>query len=95
VHFNSGESEVHDKPRPGRPCSAAIPHNEQSLDQLIRTDQRIRSRKLRAQLNIGCTALETMLGKLDYHKVGPANAYTGPQNLQDGSLSGPVAPVRG
>ena len=41
VRFNSGESEVHDKPRHGRPCSAATPHNEQRL---IRTDQQITTR---------------------------------------------------
>ncbi|PNF23161.1 hypothetical protein B7P43_G03652 [Cryptotermes secundus] len=69
VRFNSGESEVHDKPRPGRPCSAATPHNEQRLDQLIHTDQRITTRELHAWLNIGCNALETTFGKLDYRKV--------------------------
>ncbi|PNF30463.1 hypothetical protein B7P43_G12155 [Cryptotermes secundus] len=69
VRFNSGESEVHDKPRRGRPCSAATPHNEQRLDQLIRTDRRITTRELCARLNIGCNALEKMLEKLDYSKV--------------------------
>ncbi|PNF23675.1 Mariner Mos1 transposase [Cryptotermes secundus] len=69
VRFNSGESEVHNKPRPGHPCSAATPHNEQHLDQLIRTDQQITTRELCARLNIGCNALEMMLGKLDYGKV--------------------------
>ncbi|PNF31454.1 hypothetical protein B7P43_G03413 [Cryptotermes secundus] len=69
VRFNSGESEVHDKPRPGRPCSAATPHNERRLDQLIRSDRRITTRELCTRLNIGCNALETMLGKQDYRKV--------------------------
>jgi transposase len=31
LRFNSGESDVHDKPHAGRPCSAATPHNEQRL----------------------------------------------------------------
>ncbi|XP_033608726.1 protein GVQW3-like [Cryptotermes secundus] len=44
VCFNIGESEVRDKPRPGRPCSAATPRNEQRIDQLIRTDRRITTR---------------------------------------------------
>ncbi|PNF28558.1 hypothetical protein B7P43_G12914 [Cryptotermes secundus] len=69
VCFNSGESEVHDKPYPGRPCSAATPHNEQYLDQLIHTDWWIMTRELCAWLNISCNALEIMLGKLDYRKV--------------------------
>ncbi|KAG8237349.1 hypothetical protein J437_LFUL017327 [Ladona fulva] len=32
---------MHDKPRPGRPCKAVIPHNEERLDQLIHADQQI------------------------------------------------------
>ncbi|PNF16036.1 hypothetical protein B7P43_G04626 [Cryptotermes secundus] len=69
VRFNTGEIEVRNKPRPGCPCSADTPHNEQHLDQLIHTDQQIMTRKLCAQFNIRCNALETMLGKLDYRKV--------------------------
>ncbi|PNF17771.1 hypothetical protein B7P43_G06889, partial [Cryptotermes secundus] len=69
VCFNSGESEVHDKPCPGRPCSATIPHDEQCLDQLIHTDRWITTRELCAWLNNGCNALDVMLGKLDYRKV--------------------------
>ncbi|PNF28779.1 hypothetical protein B7P43_G06451 [Cryptotermes secundus] len=44
VRFNSGENEVHDKPRHRRPCSAATPHNEQRL---IRTDQQITTKDFR------------------------------------------------
>jgi hypothetical protein len=39
MKMNSGESDVHDKARAGRPCSAATPHNEQRLDHLIRMDR--------------------------------------------------------
>ncbi|PNF39140.1 hypothetical protein B7P43_G01322 [Cryptotermes secundus] len=69
VCFNSGESEVHDKKCPARSCSAATPHDEQRLDQLIHTDWQITTRELCARLNIGCNGLEMMLGKLDYCKV--------------------------
>ncbi|KAG8231408.1 hypothetical protein J437_LFUL012418 [Ladona fulva] len=45
-HFKGGEKGVHDKPRPGRPCTAVIPQNEERLDQLIRADRRITTREL-------------------------------------------------
>jgi hypothetical protein len=33
--FSSGDSDVKDKPRSGRPCTAFTPRNEERLDQLI------------------------------------------------------------
>ena len=68
-HFQDGEKGVHDKPRPGRPCTAVTPRNEERLDQLIRGDRRIKTSELCAQLNVGCNALEKMLEHLGYHKV--------------------------
>ena len=34
--FISGDSDVKDKPRFGRPCTAVTPRNEERLDQFIR-----------------------------------------------------------
>jgi hypothetical protein len=53
VYFNSSESEVHDKSCHGCPYSATTPHNEQCLNQLIRTDRQITTKELREWLNIG------------------------------------------
>ena len=69
ARFSIGDSDVKDKPGSGRPCTALTPHNEERLDQLIRANRRITSRELCRELNIGFTALETMVSTLEYRKV--------------------------
>ena len=69
VCFSSGDSDVKDKPRSGRPYTAVTPRNEERLDQLIRANRRITTRELCAELNIGFNALETMVATLEYRKV--------------------------
>jgi len=46
ARFSSGDSDVKDKPRSGRPCTAVTPRNEERLDQLIRANRRITTREL-------------------------------------------------
>ena len=58
ARFSSGDSDVKDKPRSGRPCTAVTPRNEERLDQLIRANGRITTRELCTELNIGCNAME-------------------------------------
>ena len=41
VHFNSGNKEITDRPRSGRPLSAATTENKTRVDELIRADSRI------------------------------------------------------
>ena len=69
ARFSSGDSDVKDKPRSGRPCTAVTPRNEERLDQLIRANRRITTRELCTELNIGSNALEMMLATLEYCKV--------------------------
>ena len=69
ARFSSGDSDVKDKPRSGRPCTAVTPRNEERLDQLIRANRRITTRELCTELNIGCNALEAMVATLEYRKV--------------------------
>jgi len=69
ARFSSGDSDVKDKPRSGRPCTAVTPRNEERLDQLIRANRRITTRELCTELNIGCNALEAMVATLGYRKV--------------------------
>ena len=69
ARFSSGDSDVKDKPRSGRPCTAVTPRNEERLDQLIRVNWRITTRELCMELNIGCSALEMMVAMLKYRKV--------------------------
>jgi transposase len=61
ARFSSGDSDVKDKPRSGRPCTAVTPQNEERLDQLIRANRLITARELCTELNIGVSALETMV----------------------------------
>jgi transposase len=57
VRLSSDDSDVKDKPRSGRPCTAVTPRNEERLEQLIRPNRRITTGELRTELNIGCNAL--------------------------------------
>jgi hypothetical protein len=41
---------VKDKPRSGRPCTVITPRNEEHLNQLIRANRRITTRKLPTEL---------------------------------------------
>ena len=66
ARFSSGDSDVKDKPRSGRPCTAVTPRNDERLDQLIRENRRITTRELCTELNIGFNALETMVATLEY-----------------------------
>ena len=66
--FSSGDSDVQDKPRSGRPCTSVTPRNEERHDQLLRAKRRI-TRELCTELNIGCNALETLVTTLEYRKV--------------------------
>jgi hypothetical protein len=61
ARFSSDDSHVKDKPRSGRSCTAVTPRNEERLDQLIRANRRITTRELCTELNIGFSALETMV----------------------------------
>jgi len=66
--FSSGDSDVQDKPRSGRPCTSVTPRNEERHDQLLRAKRRI-TRELCTELNIGFNALKTMVATLEYRKV--------------------------
>jgi len=46
ARFSSGDSDVKDKPRSGRPCTAVTRQNEECLDQLIHMNWRIMTREL-------------------------------------------------
>lgn len=69
VSFSSGDSYVRGRPRSCRPCTAVSPRNEERLDQLIYVNQRIMTRELCTELNVGFSMLKTMLATLKYCKV--------------------------
>jgi len=69
VRFSSGNSDVEDNTRSGRPCTAVTPQNEERLHQLIHVNWWIMTRELCTELNISFSALETMVATLEYRKV--------------------------
>jgi len=69
ARFGSGDSDVKDKPRSARSCTAVTPQNEVRLNQLICTYRWVTTRELCTELNIGFNALETMVATLEYRKV--------------------------
>ena len=75
ARFSIGDSDMKDKPRSGRPCTAVTPQNEECLDQLIRANRRITTRELCTELNIGCNALETLVASLEYRKFAPGGSH--------------------
>ena len=78
--FRSGDRDVSDKPRSGRPCTATIPENEVHLDELIHANRRVTVNEMRAELDVGIGALETMFSSLGYSKV--ASVTPSPANRQ-------------
>ena len=64
ARFSSGDSDVKDKPRSGRPRTAVTPRNEERLDQLIGANWRITIRELCSEPN-----METMVATLEYREV--------------------------
>jgi len=69
ARFSRGDSDVKDKSRSGRPFTAVTPRNEKRLNQLIRANRWFTTTVLATELNIGFSALGTMVATLYYRKV--------------------------
>ena len=69
MRFSSGDSDVKDKPRSGRPCTAVTPRNGERPNQLIHANRRITTSELCTELNISSSTLVMMVGTLEYRKV--------------------------
>ena len=66
--LGSGETEQHDRPRPGRPATATSPDMLQCTDD-IHADQHITSRQLAVQLSVSNGSAMTIIEALGYSKV--------------------------
>ncbi|MEQ5186680.1 hypothetical protein ABN222_19420, partial [Providencia alcalifaciens] len=69
VCFSSGGCDMRDKLHSRWTCTAVMVQNEEGLDQLICANPWIMTRELCTDLDIGVSALETMVAMLEYHKV--------------------------
>ena len=64
----SGETELHDRPRSGRPATATSPDKLQRADD-IHADRRITSRQLAVQLSVSNGSAMAIIDALGYSKV--------------------------
>ena len=69
VHFIHDNSDVKYKPRSGRPLRSCHTMKQRALQSAISASQWIMTRELCMELNIGFSALETVVVMLEYHKV--------------------------
>lgn len=69
VHFKNGNDDICDKPRSGRPPSAATADNKALVDGLIRSDRRVSCRIIAESLGIGRSTVQTIISELGYSKV--------------------------
>src|SRR6478609_4556148 len=61
VHFKNGNDDICDKPRSGRPSSAATADNKATVDGLIRFDRRVSCRIIAESLGIGHSTVHTFV----------------------------------
>ena len=69
VHFSSSDSNVKDKSRSVKLCTAVIPQNEEHLVQLLHVTQQITTGELCVVLTISFSALEVTVALLEYCEV--------------------------
>ena len=65
----SAETNLHDRPRSGRPATTTCPDMLQGADGIIHADQRITSRQLAVQLTVSNGSAMTNIDALGYSKV--------------------------
>src|SRR6266496_2214118 len=69
VQFKSGNSDISDKPRSGRPRTAVTPNNKRHVDGMIRGDRRVTVRDIVDEIGTGHDAVQKIINKLGYSKV--------------------------
>jgi transposase len=65
----SGETELHDRPRCGRPATATSPDMLQCSDDIIHADQCITSWQLAVELSVSDESAVAVIDALGYSKV--------------------------
>jgi transposase len=82
--FKSGEKDIGDRPRSGRPATAATKENKENVDALIRDDRRITTSELCSAIGTGKPAVMVSssenLATVNLRKVGAENAHRRTQN---------------
>jgi len=68
--FKVGNTSIQDKPRSGRSRTASTEPNKKRVDEIIKEDRRATLDAIATKLGIGHSALQEMIGSLDYSKKG-------------------------
>ena len=68
-HFRNGKNDSGDRPRSGRPATAATTETKDAVDVPIRDDCRITTRELCASVGNGKPAVKAIIRELGYRKV--------------------------
>jgi len=69
-HFKGGNTSIQDKHRSGRPRTASTEPNKKRFDEIIKEDRRVTLDAIVTKLGIGHSAVQEMIGSLDYRKKG-------------------------
>ena len=69
-HFKDGNKSIQDKPCSGRPRTASTELNKKRVDEIIKEDRRVTLDAIATKLRIGHSAVQEMIGSLDYRKKG-------------------------
>jgi len=68
-HLKDGNTSIQDKPRSGRPRTASTEPNKKRVGEVIKEDRRVTLDAIATKLGIGHSAVQEMIGSLDYRKI--------------------------
>ena len=69
-HFKDANTSIQDQPRSGRPQTASSEPNKKTVDEIIKEDRRVTLDAIATKLGIGHSAVQEMIGSLDFRKKG-------------------------
>jgi len=95
VHFSNDNSNVKDKPCSRWQCTAVTPQNEEHLDQLIHTNQWIKTRKLYVINFIHANNSGVVEIPQNLSQVGLPNAHIETEGAPPEILPRSMEPIRG
>jgi len=67
-NFKDGNTSIQDQPRSGRPRTASAEPNKKRVGEIIKEDRRVTLDAIATKLGIGHSAVQEMIGSLDYRK---------------------------
>ena len=81
AEFRRGRESLQDDPHPGRPPTAVLPETISAIEKMLKVDGRMMYIMMQERINIGATALSTILH--EHLKVRKVSARWMPHSLTD------------